>query len=501
MRLVETEVRRLSRRGFLGVSGSAAALALLGPSRALGSVDDGPFGELASDPGGMLDLPRGFQYRVLSPEGATLRNKTTSGIPVPGDFDGMAAFAGPGNTTVLVRNHEVQTGDGPPVVGVNPYDATDWGGTTAVVVGPNRKELDAYVANAGTRTNCAGGGTPWGTWITCEETLTVSGAQHGYCFEVMWDDPENDLSKTPITAMGLFSHESIDVDPRTGVVYLTEDSFAGSIPADPNTEVDSNPAFRSSFLFRYLPNDRSQRPGALLNGGTLQALAIDGVTRNADLYNPGQSFAVRWVTVEPAIAHADALAKGAVRFTRLEGSHFAGGAFWFDDTQGGEARRGQIYRLIPGPENVIGADRLELVFESTSANTLDLPDNLIVTPWGDLWLAEDGGGENRIVGLTPEGQTYVFGLNRLPGSNEFAGPTFSPDGQTFFVNVQDPGVTFAIWGPFARQNRQRQLQLAHAAPRTEYSPKISGELAEAADRYGLTRLEAAAYDRLGVPLV
>jgi secreted PhoX family phosphatase len=210
---------------------------------------------------------------------------------------------------------------------------------------------------------------------------------------------------------------------------------------------------------------------------------------------------VRWVTVDPAIAHADALAKGAVRFTRLEGSHFAGGAFWFDDTQGGEARRGQIYRLIPGPENVIGADRLELVFESTNANTLDLPDNLIVTPWGDLFLAEDGGGENRIIGMTPEGQTYVFGRNRLPSSNEFAGPTFSPDGQTFFINIQDPGITFAIWGPFARQNREQQRVLARATPRTEYSPKISGELADAADRYGLTRLEAAAYDRLGVPLV
>jgi secreted PhoX family phosphatase len=499
---VQTAHGNLSRRDFLGLTGGAAAtLALLGPARAFAGANNGPYGDLVSDPGGMLDLPHGFQYRVLSPEGATLRNKTTSGIPVPGDFDGMAAFAGPGNTTVLVRNHEVQINDAPPVVGVNPYDATDWGGTTAVVVAPNRKEVDAYVANSGTRTNCAGGATPWGTWITCEETLTESGEQHGYCFEVMPDDPENNLSKTPITAMGFFSHESIDVDPGTGIVYLTEDSFAGSIPSDPNTEVDSNPAFRSSFLFRYRPNDRSQRPGALLNGGTLQALAIDGVTRNADLYNPGQAFAVRWVTVSAANAHADALANGAVRFTRLEGSHFAGGAFWFDDTQGGEARRGQIYRLIPGPENVVGADTLELVFESTNANDLDLPDNLVVTPWGDLWLTEDGDGSNRIVGLTPEGATYVFAQNRLPGDNELCGPTFAPNGQTFFVNVQDPGVTFAIWGPFARHNRARQRVLAHSAPANQYSPRISGELGEAAERYGLTRLEAAAYDRLGVPLL
>lgn len=498
---MRTYAKHLSRRDFLGMSGTAAAsLALLGPRKALASANEGPFGDLVPDPGGMLDLPPGFQYRVLSPEGATLRNRTTSGIPVPGDHDGMAAFAGPGNTTVLVRNHEVQIGDsgGAPVVGVNPYDGTDWGGTTAIVVGPNRKEQDAFVTSAGSRTNCAGGATPWGTWITCEETLTVSGKQHGYCFEVMWDDPENALSKTPITAMGLFSHESIDVDPRTGIVYLTEDSFAGSIPPDPNTETDSS---RASVLFRYLPNDRRQRPGALLNGGTLQALTIEGVTRNADLYNPGQSFAARWVTVDPAIAHADALAKGAVRFTRLEGSNFAGGAFWFDDTQGGEARRGQIFRLIPGPEGVVGADTLELVFESTSVNTLDLPDNLVVTPWGDIWLTEDGDGENRIIGVTPEGSSYVFARNRLPGENELAGPTFAPDGQTFFVNVQEPGTTFAIWGPFARQNRARRRVMANATPTTEYSPAISGELADAAERHGLTRLEAAAYDRLGVPLV
>jgi uncharacterized protein len=209
---------------------------------------------------------------------------------------------------------------------------------------------------------------------------------------------------------------------------------------------------------------------------------------------------VRWITVNPAEPHDDALAKGAVRFTRLEGSHFAGGAFWFDDTQGGEARRGQIYRLLPGPEGVAGADRLELFFESTDLNELDLPDNVIVTPWGDVWLAEDGGGENRMVGITPEGGTYVFARNAHPDMNEFAGPTFAPNGNTFFVNVQDPGTTFAIWGPFERQNRDRQQLTAHAPPPARYAPRVSDELAEAAERYGLTRLEAAAYASLGVSL-
>lgn len=496
---MHTRRTTMSRRRFVGLTGGAAAsLALLGPARAFAEPGGGPYGDLVSDPGGLLDLPVGFQYRVLSQEGAsTMRNKATTGLPVPGSHDGMAAFAGRGNTIVLIRNHEQSGSAGPSVVGTNPYDAAQPGGTTAVVVGPNRKELDAFVTNAGTLVNCAGGGTPWGTWVTCEETRTTG---HGYCFEVMWDDPENALSKTPIPDMGFFSHESIDVDPRTGIVYLTEDDFRGSIPADPRTEIDGNPAFRSSFLFRYLPQDRSPRPGALQKGGVLQALAIDEPVRNADLYSPGQRFVVRWVTVNAAQPHDDALAKGAVRFTRLEGSHFAGGAFWFDDTAGGEARRGQVYRLIPGPEGVAGADTLELFYESTSASALDAPDNVIVTPWGDVWLAEDGGGENRIVGITPEGGTYVFARNAHPDMNEFAGPTFAPDGTTFFVNVQDPGTTFAIWGPFARQNRARQVRMAHAAPPPGYGPRISGALAEAAQRNGLTQLEAAAFDRLGVPL-
>lgn len=501
---MKTKLNRLSRRDFLGVSGGAAAtFALLGPARALGTPIASPFGSIVPDPGGLLDLPPGFQYRVLSPEFATtVRNKATKGIPVPGSHDGMAAFKGPGKTTVLVRNHEQSGTAGPPVVGTNPYDAATPGGTTAVVVGPNRQELDSYVTNAGTLTNCAGGATPWGTWITCEETRTTG---HGWAFEVMPDDPENDLSKTPILDMGFFSHESVDVDPGTGIVYLTEDDFRGTIPADPNTEVDVDPAYRSSFLYRYLPNDRSQRPGALQKGGALEALAIDEAPRNADLYNQGQKFVVRWIPVNPAEPHDDALAKGAVRFTRLEGSHFTGGAFWFSDTQGGEARRGQIYRLRPGTSVIggttPGADTLELFFESTDLNELDLPDNIIVTPWGDLWMAEDGGGENRMVGITPSGGTYVFARNADPAMNEFAGPTFAPDGQTFFVNVQDPGKTFAVWGSFPRRSLARQQQMAYADPPARYGPRISGELAEAADRYGLTHLQAAAYQYLGVPLV
>ena len=480
------ERHRSTRAEFLSRSGVAAASMLFAGSRiqdAMAATITGPYGELLADPGGVLDLPRGFQYRAFSRLGETL----SDGRPVPGQHDGMAAFPGPGNTTVLVRNHELRGTAIQPVVGKNPYDPKAPGGTTGIIVDSSRNKVRDFVTSSGTLTNCAGGGMPWGTWITCEEDRTTG---HGYAFEVMWDDPENTLSKTPITDMGFFSHEAVDVDPSTGIVYITEDDFRGRIdPRDPRNDT------RSSFLYRYLPNDRSPRPGALQKGGVLQALALDEAPRDADFFGQGQRFGVRWITVRPATAAEDALASGATRFNRLEGCHFAGGAFWFDDTAGGEARLGQIFRLIPGT----AGDTLELFFEATDANAMESPDNVIVTPWGDLWFAEDGDGENRVMGITPGGDVYKFASNRLNDS-EFAGPCFSPDGQTFFVNVQTPGITYAVWGPFAPRSRGGQRRMAHAEPPASFAPRVSGELLEAAGKHGLTSLQAAAFDRLGVPL-
>ncbi len=496
-----TTRRSFLRRGALGAGGAALAFpALAGAQTAVG-----PFGPVQEDPFGLLDLPDGFRYTVVQ----SIEDTLTNGAPVPGDFDAMVAlpWGRGGRQTLLVRNHELSgerdAATKAVVEGRNPYAATGIGGTTAVLVGADGTAAGSYVTSSGTIQNCAGGGTPWGTWLTCEETRDPG---HGFVFEVDPRDPENDLSKTPITGMGFFSHEAVDIDPRTGIAYLTEDDFQNEIPDD---VVGEGPESRVSFLYRFIPTDPSGRPGALQAGGRLQVMTLDFLPSfNVDLAYENDRFGVVWRDVDPADPRPQAIEFGAARFQRLEGCHFAGGAFWFDDTAGGEKRNGQLFRLIPsGDPTGGGRDLLELFFEAESTEEGDSPDNLTISPWGDLWFAEDGDGIQRIMGVTPEGRSYEFARNRLIGldlsdgtSAEFCGPTFSPDGQTFFVNVQNPGHTFAITGPFPSRNPGRQRELATATPKGYGAPRVSGALREEARRLGMSPYEAKAYRRLGVDL-
>ncbi|HEU0186219.1 MAG TPA: alkaline phosphatase PhoX [Blastocatellia bacterium] len=465
-RTVQTTGAAFAMQSFV----ARGALAASGDGAKRKKKCDGDYGDLAPTPSEntgelLLALPAGFKYNAFGRTGEIM----TDGRPTPAAHDGMAAFETPDSDddgvcrdnndrgrdrrhygwdrgkrkdrkelVTLVRNHEIRTSR--PGVALEPaksYDPTVGGGATNLVIDlETRLPIRSFVSLSGTHTNCAGGPTPWGSWMTCEETTIGVNAgfsqPHGYVFDVS-AKAQGPVNPIPLKAMGRFSHEALAVDARTNIVYLTE---------------DSNPCG----LYRYVPDDRRDP----LAGGRLQVLAIKD-SPNYDTrtgQTPFQPQRVTWVDIpdpDPSNAESNGravftqgAAGGAASFSRLEGIWYSGdGSLFFNSTDGGNARLGQVWKYRPRGDGGV----LSLVFESPSADILDAPDNITVTPGGGLILCEDGGGEQFLRGLTQQGEIFDFALNVLNDS-EFAGATFSPDGDTLFVNIQTPGITLAIWGPW-----------------------------------------------------
>lgn len=416
----------LSRRQFFTLAGTGTAGALLlSPLQAFyakRAFAAGPYGPLQSDPLGVLDLPSGFSYRRLSETGQTM----TDGYKVPGGHDGMGAFAGANGTTILIRNHELNPASSTSVGAPNSkkYDTRGKGGTTTLVVDTNRTLVSHRGSLAGTYRNCAGGPTPWGSWLSCEESLEVGNKKHGYVFEVP-SSATGFVTPVALTAMGRFNHEAAAVDPNTGYVYLTEDRG-------------------DSLFYRFVPNT----PGNLSAGGTLYALKITGMSgvNTKTGFSLRQLKPVEWVRIDTPDPEKDTVRvegynKGAARFSRGEGIFYGNGEIYFCCTDGGSSGDGQIWRYLPA------SNTIELYLEPNNSGTLDNPDNIVIAPNRDIFLCEDGDGTDFIVGITPTGSLYKFAKNAL-NTSEFAGVCFSPDGQTMFVNIQSPGITFAIWGPW-----------------------------------------------------
>jgi hypothetical protein len=456
----------MDRRQFLksGVAASAAfsGLALLAGCNRAGAVSSIAPANLVADPDRLLDLPRGFSYTVISTEG----ERMSDGLRTPGDFDGMAAFDMPDGLT-LVRNHELHprqldrsaypggsaAGSGLDVARFYDRAGDDSGlpgGTTTLVLDPDTLAIrQQFLSLSGTHNNCAGGPTPWGSWLTCEETTDQAGGQlmqdHGYVFEVPASAREL-VDAQPLRALGRFRHEATGIDPRTGIVYLTED------------------AYDMALFYRFIPD----APGNLTAGGRLQALRIIGAdgldTRNwhGEGMAVGDRLPVAWMDVDQPDNPDNDLAErhvaaGAAHFTRGEGLWFGDNELFFTCTDGGRERLGQIFRYIPSPDEGGSGElgnpgQLELFIESPGAGVMENCDNLCIAPWGDLIVAEDGPSEQYIRGVTPEGRVYTIARNAFSersGYSEFCGPCFSPDGSILFVNVQSyPSRTFAVRGPW-----------------------------------------------------
>ncbi len=444
-----------ARRRFLtSAAGAAGGFVLAGPFAAFSRAGAagskaayGPIEPRADENTGRiwLALPEGFRYWSLGAAGSLMAD----GRPTPPAHDGMAAFAD-GPLVRVVRNHE-RRGAGPAFGPTDlAYDPNAPGGTTTLVFDPARPELTrSFASLSGTSTNCAGGPTPWGSWLTCEETFHDAPApeggalRHGYVFEV--ESGANAAVKaTPLRALGRFVHEAVAVDPRTGIVYETEDAEAAG-------------------FFRFVPD--ASAPGAL-SAGRLQMLAIKGRPQ-ADTrlgQRVGRPRATAWVDVDEPdpregrpTCRAQGVARGGATFRRLEGAWWSAldQAVYFTATDGGDAKSGQVWAYRPEP----GDGSLTLLYESPSPEALFKPDNLTVSPGGGLLLCEDSDGSQlcRLRGLTREGVVYPFAADARPGAgtllgprDEFAGACFSPDGAWLFVNLQSVGVTFAITGPFAK---------------------------------------------------
>ncbi|MBH5337509.1 DUF839 domain-containing protein [Streptomyces pactum] len=453
-----TRRQLLARTGALGASiafaGSVSEL-FAGTASAAPHTGDAGYGALVADPDGLLDLPAGFRYRVLSREGGPLRSGEGA---VPSSFDGMAAFPGRGGRTHLVRNHENRQNarHRVPVVDGLTYDPQAPGGCTALTLDGRHRVLDERVAIAGTSTNCAGGPTPWHTWLTCEETEYKAGEEgyakdHGFIFEVDPSDPRR-TGAHPLTAMGRFQHEAVAVDPRSGVVYETEDAFQHPF----------------GLFYRFLPERPLGGRGSLRAGGRLEAMRVPGVPDLSAVTEPGTHLdGVEWVPVPDPLArhtpirHQDFGRGGITHAQKLEGCYWGGSCVYFVSSfaRRGEGSAGdhygQVWKYHPGRRRLT----LVVVFGPDTDIQLpgESPDNICLAAGGGLMVCEDGGGAQHVYGVTRHGEVYPMARGRQnigtddePEWGEFAGITFSPDGDTMYVNCYSPGTTFAITGPWHR---------------------------------------------------
>ncbi|SNS71370.1 hypothetical protein SAMN05421812_101519 [Asanoa hainanensis] len=462
----------------LAVAGAVPSLAQAHPNQPRPSDDHKPFGPLVKDPAGILALPAGFTYTIVTRTGVSKLDHGQG--RTPGSHDGMAVFDAGRDRYTIIQNHEIDPGDehGVPHVKGTVYDpgAIDAGGCTVITTDRAGRNYGEFVGISGTVSNCAGGPTPWHTWLTCEETDDQAGdaweadsgrtgvfqKDHGYVFEVSSDGKSD---PRPIKCLGRYAHEALAIGTDKASIYLSEDA------SEPN-----------GLFYRWTaPRGVKLGPGVLTrlapNAGTLAAMQIimdDGSVLPDVAYltsaQLGRPFPVRWIEVPERDAQtkpvreqfADGQVTRGKKFEGVwatdEGVYVVNSYAWEEGDLPADAapHDGMVwfYNFRNQTIQLVTYFPHQASTEAGSAPkytdlTFDGPDNVTVTPWGSLVLAEDGEGASHVLSSFPGGPTYAIARNELNDS-EFCGPTFTADGKVLFVNMQDPGLTLAITGPWEK---------------------------------------------------